>query len=203
MLTAKQYLDNPAQLKIGDIIIGKNGSKSAQVTTQNGKQICLILGTPSEPVTSPFGMSVFGDQPADRVSLDLRTSQEIDHCILRIDQAILKYVEDNAKKFFGEKITKDKIHDFFRPTVKCHEEGKYDPLIKCKLSKSRVKVWTPSREPASVEDIKPHSQMCVVLLVRSCYFQSKGFGLTLEVQHVQLADSNEDCPFEDMCGEEE
>ena len=113
MQTAKQYLDNPAELKIGDIIIGKNGSKSAQVTTQDGKQISLILGTPSQPVTSPFGLSVFGDQPADRVSLDLRTSQEIEHCILRNDQAILKYVEDNAKKFFGEKITKDKSHDFF------------------------------------------------------------------------------------------
>ena len=112
MLTAKQYLDNPAQLKIGDIIIGKNNSKSAQVATQDGKQICLKLGTPSQPVTSPFGLSVFGDQPADRVSLDLRTSQEIEHAILRIDQAILKYVEVNAKQFFGEKITKDKIHDF-------------------------------------------------------------------------------------------
>ena len=133
MLTAKQYLDNPAQLKIGDIIIGKNNSKSAQVTTQDGKQICLKLGTPTQPVTSPFGMSVVGD----------RASQFEEHCILRIDQAILKYVEDNAKKFFGEKITKDKIHEYFRPTVKCHEEGKYDPLIKCKLSKSRVKVWTP------------------------------------------------------------
>ena len=111
MLTAKQYLDNPAQLKIGDIIIGKNGSKSAQVTTQDGKQICLKLGTPTQPVTSPFGLSVFGDQPsADRVSLALRTSQEIEHCILRIDQAILKYVEDNAKKFFREKVSQDKIH---------------------------------------------------------------------------------------------
>ena len=110
MLTAKQYLDNPAQLKIGDIIIGKNNSKSAQVTTQDGKQISLKLGTPSQPVTSPFGLSVFGDQPADRVSLDLRTSQEIEHAILRIDQAILKYVEDNAKQFFGENTRKDKIH---------------------------------------------------------------------------------------------
>ena len=123
MLTAKQYLDNPAQLKIGDIIIGKNNSKSAQVTTTDGKQISLILGTPSQPVTSPFGLSVFGDQPADRVSLDLRTSQEIEHSILRIDQAILKYVEDNAKKFFGEKVSKDKIHDFFDQRSNAMKKG--------------------------------------------------------------------------------
>ena len=97
-------------------------------------------------------------------------------------------------------MTKDKVREFWRPTVKVHEEGRYDPLIKCKLSKSRVNVWTPSREPASVENIKPHSWMCVVLLVRSCYFQPKGFGLTFEVQHVRLANTNEDCPFEE-CGE--
>ena len=78
-----------------------------------------------------------------------------------------------------------------------HEEGKYAPLVKTKLSKSRVKVWTPTREAGSVEDIKAHSQMCVVLLVRSLYFQSKGWGCTLEVQHVRLADNSPECPFED------
>ena len=102
MLTAKQYLDNPAQLKIGDIIIGKNNSKSAQVTTQDGKQISLVLGSPSQPVTSPFGLSVFGDQPvADRVSLDLRTTPEIEKCIQTIDETILQYVETQAKQFVG------------------------------------------------------------------------------------------------------
>ena len=112
MLTAKQYLDNPAQLKICDIIIGKNGSKSAQVTTQDGKHICLKLGTPTQPVTSPFGLSVFGDQPADRVSLDLRTSQEIEHCILRIDHAILEYVEDNAKNIPGRRSKTTEFESF-------------------------------------------------------------------------------------------
>ena len=106
-------------------------------------------------------------------------------------------MESNAKKYFGNGITKDKVRECFRPTLKIDESGKYAPLIKTKLSKSRVRVWTPAKEVGCVDDIQPHSQMCVALLVRSLYFQSKGWGLTLECQHVRLAENAQECPFED------
>ena len=107
-------------------------------------------------------------------------------------------MESNAKKYFGKDITKEKVREYFRPTIKFDESGKgYAPLIKTKLSKSRVKVWTPTKEAGSVEDIRSHSQMCVPLLERSHDFQSNGWGLTLECQHVSLADNALECPFED------
>ena len=201
MLTAQQYNASPAKLQIGDLIVGRNLSKSAQVTTSDDKQIALMLGTATDPVAAPFGLSQWGSDPTDRVSLDLRTTPEIEQCIQKIDETILNYVEQHAKKYFGANATKEKVREWFRPTVKIHEEGKYDPLVKCKLSKSRVKVWTPTNEPGSVEDLVAHSQLRVALLVRSCYFQSKGWGVTLEVTNVKLADSAVECPFEDECGE--
>ena len=79
-------------------------------------------------------------------------------------------MQANAKKYFGPSATKEKVAESFRPTVKVHEDGNYAPLVKTKLSKSRVKVWTPTREAGSVDDIRAHSQMCVVVLVRSLYF---------------------------------
>ena len=197
MLTAAQYNADPATLKVGDIVVGKNASKAAQITTNDGKQITLVLGTAAEPCEAPFGLSQWGDQPTDRVSLDLRTTPEIEQAVRKIDETLLAYMQANAKKYFGSSATKEKVAEFFRPTVKVHEEGKYAPLVKTKLSKSRVKVWTPAREAGSVEDIQAHCQMCVVLLVRSLYFQSKGWGVTLEVQHVRLADSAVECPFEE------
>ena len=197
MLTAAQYNANPATLRAGEIIVGRNASKAAQITTNDGKQITLVLGTAAEPCEAPFGLSAWGDQPTDRVSLDLRTTPEIEQAVRKIDETLLAYMQANAKKYFGSSATKEKVAEFFRPTVKVHEEGKYAPLVKTKLSKSRVKVWTPTREAGSVEDIQAHCQMCVVLLVRSLYFQSKGWGVTLECQHVRLADSAPECPFEE------
>ena len=197
MLTAAQYNANPATLKAGDIIVGKNASKAAQITTDDGKQITLVFGTAAEPCEAPFGLSQWGDQPTDRVSLDLRTTPEIEQAVRKIDETVLAYVQTRAKKYFGGSATKEKVAEWFRPTVKVHEEGKYAPLVKTKLSKSRAKVWTPAREAGSVEDIQAHSQMAVVLLVRSLYFQSKGWGVTLEVQHDRLADSAVECPFEE------
>ena len=90
------------------------------------------------------------------------------------------------------------MREYFRPTIKFDESGKgYASLIKTKLSKSRVKVWTPAKEAGNLEDIQSHSQMSVALLVRALYLQSKGWGLTLECQHVRLADNSLECPFED------
>ena len=66
------------------------------------------------------------------------------------------------------------MREYVRPTLKIDETGKIAPPIRTKLSKSRVKVWTPAREAGYVDDIQAHSQMCVALLVRSLYFQSKG-----------------------------
>ena len=197
MLTAAQYNANPANLKVGDIVVGKNASKAAQITASDGKQIALVLGSAAEPCEAPFGLSQWGDQPMDRVSLDLRTTPEIEQAVRKIDETLLAYVQAHAKKYFGSSATKEKVAEWFRPTVKVHEDGKYAPLVKTKLSKSRVKVWTPAREAGSVDDIQAHSQMCVVVLVRSLYFQSKGWGCSLEVQHCRLADASPECPFED------
>ena len=146
------------------------------MTTEDGKQITLCFGTSAEPVETPFGLSVWGDAPADRVSLDLRATPEMEQCVQKLDQQVLAYVEANAKKYFGNNISKEKVREYFRPTLKIDETGKFAPLIRTKLSKSRVKVWTPARDAGNVDDIQTHSQMCVALLVRSLYFQSKGWG---------------------------
>ena len=58
-------------------------------------------------------------------------------------------------------------------------------------------VWTPAKEAGNIEDIQSQSQMSVALLVRALYFQSRGWGVTLECQHVRLADNALECPFED------
>ena len=98
MLTPAEYNNAPAKLTVGEIIIGRNNSKAAQVTTEDGKQITLCIGSASQPVEAPFGLSTWGDVPTDRVSLDLRATPEMEECVGKLDAQILAYVEANANK---------------------------------------------------------------------------------------------------------
>ena len=94
-------------------------------------------------------------RPADGQSLAGPPHDACDRAVrAKIDESILAYMQANAKKYFGSSATKEKAAEWFRPTVKEHEEGKYAPLVKTKLSKSRVKVWTPAREAGSVRGIR-------------------------------------------------
>ena len=194
MLTPNQYLAKDVKLQAGDIIVGKNASKAASITSTAGQPITLLF----QNCTSPFGLSTWGgdDASKDRVSLDLRASPTIESCVTKIDEAILKYVEANASKYFPANLTKDRIREYFRPTLKIHEENKYPALIKTKLSKSRVKVWDTAKKTISADAIEPHSNVSVVLTVRALYFQSKSWGIVLECQHVMLAENSAECPFE-------
>ena len=193
MLTPNQYLAKDVKLQAGDIIVGKNASKAASITSAAGQPITLRF----ENCESPFGLSSWGDDAGkDRVSLDLRASPIIETCVASIDKAILEYVEANASKYFPASLTKDRIREYFRPTLKIHEENKYPALIKTKLSKSRVKVWDTAKKLISADAIQPHCQVSVVLAVRALYFQSKSWGVVLECQHVMLAENSAECPFE-------
>ena len=68
MLTAAHYNANPAALKAGDIVVGKNASKAAQITANDGKQITLVFGTHGgralRSALRPFAVG----RPADRQS---------------------------------------------------------------------------------------------------------------------------------------
>ena len=197
MLTPSHFAASPLELTVGDIVVGKNGSKAAPITSKDGKGLTFLFGTAQKPVHAPFGLSSYGDIPNDRVSLDLRATGEIEACVASIDSAILDYVESNYKKFFGNSMKADKVREYFRPTLKIDETGKYEPLVKTKLSRSRVKVWGEHKEPLSISVIEPHCDMRVSLLLRSVWFQSKNWGVTLEAQHIRLANNIPQCPFSD------
>ena len=115
MLTPTQYLAINVKLQAGEIVVGKNASKAASITSATGQPITLRF----ENCESPFGLSSWGDDAGkDRVSLDLRASPIIETCVTSIDEAILEYVEANASKYFPASLTKDRIREYFRPTLK-------------------------------------------------------------------------------------
>ena len=197
MLTPTDFLKSPPTFQAGELIVGKQGSKGAQLTTGDGGTVTLKFGTPAAPCEAPVGLSSWQGEQTDRVSLDLRVSPDGEACIKTIDEAILSHMQQHYKKYFGPQVKWEKVLEWWRPTLKVHEEGKYPSLVRTKLSKSRVKCWQPTLEPADIENLAARASVCVVLTVRSLYFQSKGWGICLECQHVMNADPPQNCPWEE------
>ena len=201
MQTVEAIIAQGPVLKVGDIVVSKNGGKAAQVTLEDGKQLVIALGSPGHTLDAPFGLSQWdASAVADRVSLDVHATPEMVKAIGAIDEAILKYVEANHKKYFGPSSKAENVREYFRPTIRVHHEDKFEPLCRTKLSRSRVKIWNPDKSPGSADSILPHSQVALVCQVRSLYFMNKQFGLTLEASHVMLGESPLDCPWASESG---
>ena len=196
MLTPTEFLQQPPTFQAAELIVGKQGSKGAQLTTGDGGVCTLKFGTATSPCQAPFGLSSWQGEQTDRVSLDFRVSPEGEQCIKTIDDFVLAHMQEHFKKHFGPQAKWDKVLEWFRPTLKVHEENKYPSRVRTKLSKSRVKCWQQNHELADIEDLAPRASVCVVLTVRSLYFQSKGWGVCLECQHVLIADPPQNCPWE-------
>ena len=196
MQTVDQILASGPVLKAGDIVVSKNGGKASQVTLEDGKQLTIALGSPTNTLSAPFGLSQWDAAVAqDRVSLDVHASPEIVQSITLLDESILKYVEANHKRYFGPSSKVEKVREYFRTTIRAHPEGKFEPLCRTKLSKSRVKVWNPDKSPGDANSIVAHSQVALVCQVRSHYFMNKSWGLTLETVNILLAQSAPECPW--------
>ena len=196
MQTVEQILTRGPALKAGDIVISKNGGKACQVTLEDGKQLTITLGSPTNTLSAPFGLSQWDAAVVqDRVSLDVHASPEIVQAITALDESILKYVEANHKKYFGPSSKVEKVREYFRTTIRSHPEGKFEPLCRTKLSKSRVKVWNPDKSPGDANSIGAHAQVALVCQVRSLYFMNKSWGVTLETTNVMLSEGALECPW--------
>ena len=57
MISPTQYAANPDALKVGDVIVGKNASKAAAITTKDGRALTLKFGSAQSPLHAPFGLS--------------------------------------------------------------------------------------------------------------------------------------------------
>ena len=193
MSTPGEFLTSDADISLGDLIVLRNGSKSAALTC-GGQPLRLKLGSAESPLYAPFGFSSFDGQTHDRESLDVQSQNE--ECISAIeslDAKVLKKLKANLSNYTNA--TKAQVDDWWRPTVK-HSE-KYPPIIRTKCTKSKVRVRGPDKAQLSVEDVHPRSEMAVVVTARNVYFQSKGMGVCLEVSDILLlSNDSQNCPWE-------
>ena len=75
MSTPEEFFKSNSDIRLGDMIVLRNGSKSASVT-HGGQPLRLKLGSAEIPLYAPFGFSSFDGQEHDRESLALQCQDE-------------------------------------------------------------------------------------------------------------------------------
>ena len=71
--------------QIADIQTSSKGARSASIS-ENGKPIVLQLTSVSEPLSTPFGISSFGQEETTRKSLELRCTPELEAFLRKLHE---------------------------------------------------------------------------------------------------------------------
>ena len=193
-MQAHDFLDNPHVIGLGDLVVSKNGGKSASITV-DGAPLRLRLGRPGAPCLAVFGFSCWeGEKNQDRCSLDVQADDETLRCIDQLDELLLEALEKNASKYLPAKDAK-RVRDMWRPTKKEHAEGKFPPVIRTKATKSSIHVWGEDKTPLTSDAIGPRSELCLLVKVKNLYFQSGSIGCVLECQDALLSSTAAECPW--------
>ena len=106
----------------------------------------IVLQTPT--VSAPFGMSTYTDEKTGAVKYSLDISfrgmesdpkiQEFHDKMQSIDETLIKEGVSHSKEWFGKKMSKEVIQEFYRPLVKPSKDpDKYAPTMKLKIQTAR------------------------------------------------------------------
>ena len=106
----------------------------------------IVLQTPT--VSAPFGMSTYTDEKTGAVKYSLDISfrgmesdpkiQEFHDKMKSIDETLIQEGVSHSKEWFGKKMSKEVIQEFYRPLVKQSKNPeKYAPTMKIKIPTAR------------------------------------------------------------------
>jgi len=194
MSACSEHLDVTG-LSLGDAVLGK------------GARICPIVGKSGEAVfwrPQPF-MDIayepvgYNDPDAVRVNLSLRPTQGVIDAVRNLDNYLIAYIANNSERVLGKYLDEATVRDRYQSCLKSSEQYPA-PTLRCKLTHSgrgAVKIWNEAGLPRNAPDSWVYCGARVHLQLKGVFVMAGGkdFGPILEVRDVQLAESEQACPF--------
>ena len=106
----------------------------------------IVMQTPT--VSAPFGLSTYTDEKTGAVKYSLDISfrgmdtdpkvKEFHDKMAEIDEMLISEGVKNSKEWFGKKLSKEVLENFYRPLVKPSKDPeKYAPTMKFKIQTQR------------------------------------------------------------------
>ena len=186
---------NVTGLVLGDPVLGK-GARICPILDKNG---AAVFWRPQPFLDIAFEPVGYTDPDAVRVNLSLRPTQAVIDDVSNLDNYLIAYIANNSERVLGKYLDEATVRDRYQSCLKSSE--KYPaPVLRCKLTHSgrgAVKIWDASGQPRNAPDSWVYCGARVHLQLKSVYVMAGGkeFGPIFEVRDVQLAESEQACPF--------
>jgi len=182
----------------------------------------LVIQTPI--VSAPFGLSSLTDDKTGAVKYSLDVSfrgmdedpkiAQFHDKMKELDEMLIDEGVKNSAAWFGRKVSKEVIQEFYRPLVKpAKDPEKYAPTMKFKLMAGRsgdlnVECFDATKQLVNVKDaLVPGSKVQAILECNKVWFVNKTmFGISWNLVQLRIQPSDKIAGFsfmEDSDAEEE
>ena len=89
-----------ASICLKDATVSARGAKSCQARAQDGTKITIVLGSTSDPVTTPFGATSFTEGEGGRKTLEFSLSDDLVKQWAAFDEWAVAYLAKHSFRLF-------------------------------------------------------------------------------------------------------
>lgn len=156
---------------------------------------------------APFGLSTYTDEKTGAVKYSLDISfrginedpkiMQFHNKMAEIDEALLSEGVARSKEWFGKKLTKEVVENFYRPLVKpAKDPEKYAPTMKIKIQTNKaggiaVDCYDDNKQRMDIlEAVTPGCKVQGILECNSVWFVGKNmFGISWRLVQIRVKPS--------------
>lgn len=174
------------------IKVHKLSGGKGEVVYINHQGSYVTMQLSPEFLVAPFGASAGPGQREDtvaRLSLDIRTTSEIEDKIYAIEKKLRQLVKD-------EDVYKNLEDLDFVSCVKKSKDAKYSNTVRTKINVDDVSVCLEgSKKTLKAHEIKSRANVKVIFQLKSLWRKGNTYGPTLEVKSVLINNQQETYTF--------
>jgi hypothetical protein len=93
--------------------VSARGAKSCALLDAANK-VCFTLGSREEPTSTPFGATVFGDEPNTRKTIEFNLSPEQEESFAKFDRWSVTYLAMNSQRLFKKEMSEEQIRENYK-----------------------------------------------------------------------------------------
>lgn len=171
----------------------KKGGKIVYLGTGSTGKERIVIQTP--PMPMPFGITPYqeastGDIQSYSIDVSFRTAETDPRVasfafkLRELDEMLIEAGTKHSQEWFGKKMTKELVGEFYRKLLK--ENPNYPPILKIKVAvdshgEPSAQFFDENRAPVSIDYLVKGSTVKMICELSSVWFVNKTFGATFRL----------------------
>jgi hypothetical protein len=194
IMAASAEIDT-SRLRCQDVFVSSRGAKQIPVTHQDGSAV--HWQPRGQPLACLWQPSAYNDDAATRVNISFAPSAEMVQQLKQFDDWATATLAGESARLLGGPLDHDEIKRRYQPALRVHEKTG-SVSFKCKMNtsgRSAVKCWDTF---CKLRPIPEDWTACAVtprVALKGFWVMGKELGPLFELQHVQLDEAQQACPF--------